>query len=96
MSCHFKCDNKNYVYLVYNVLNRNILNKEFVGRYLFCSTECMKRFEEECTYIENGYIYYKEIKDYPRDYCYQLMMEKVEQHKKKFGLSTVIKSLQSS
>ncbi len=92
MSCHFNCDTKNYVYLVYSVLNRTILNQEFVGRYLFCSTTCMKRFEEECTYIENGYIYYNEHKEPPRGYCYS-MMEKVDEHKKQVGLSSVIKSL---
>ncbi len=34
MSCHFNCDNKNYVYLTYLVLHRNILNQEFLGNIL--------------------------------------------------------------
>ena len=53
----------------------------------------MKRFKEECTFIENGYIYCKEIKDTPHDYCNYLMMEKVEEHKKKFRLTQTNLSL---
>jgi hypothetical protein len=87
ISCHFNCDNKNYVYLAYPILHRNILNQELLGHYLFCCTKCMKRFKEECTFIENGYIYCKEIKDIPHDYCNYLMMEKVEEHKKKIRLT---------
>ena len=92
MSCHFECNNNTNTYLVYSVLKRNILNQEFVGRYIFCSAECMKRFEEEYTYIENGYTYYNELADPPRCYC-PSMMEKVKEHKDKFGIDALIKSL---
>ena len=87
MSCHFKCPKNNFAYLFYSILHHDSLNNEFIGHYLLCSTKCMKRFKEECTYMdENGYIYYKEIKEipvekYPDGYCPMSMIERVEYHK---------------
>jgi hypothetical protein len=91
MSCHFECNNINEVFLVYPILHRNWLNQEFVGSYLFCSKECRNRFIEESTYIENEYTYYMVRKEHPDGYK-PSMMQEVEEYKKNFGLSAMIKT----
>lgn len=95
MSCHFKCEDNNNVYIVYSVLHRTILKQEFIGRHLFCSKECQQRFEEEFTIIENDYVYYKEITNPPRGYCHS-MREEVKEFKEKNGIAALIKSLRKS
>ncbi len=84
MTCFYKCHVNNFVFLIHHVLQRDPLNNEYIRRFQFCSTTCLHNFKKDfTTEDENGYIYYNEVVYDKLNRCHIMMMEMVEEYKKK-------------
>jgi hypothetical protein len=83
IGCHYNCEHANFVFLVRTVLHRDELNREYIQRYLFCSSKCLQKFKNKFIIEdENGCEYHRELLSYKYDPCYLQMKEKVDEYKK--------------
>jgi hypothetical protein len=94
MACFYKCPKNNYVYLAHTVLQRSELN-EHIRKFLFCSNECLHKFQDEFTTVDkDGCEYYNKVEDDPYDRCPVHMMEVVREHKKQCKAIKIFKQQQ--